>query len=98
MHGALAGVVNQIIDNLPAHVRLKQRTALKIVRVQVIHDQDFMHMIVNQAAFAVLAFSVAGIGQAFGQQITAECNAARRRIARLFKCGGAGRKTRAGRG
>src|ERR1700733_1510269 len=72
MHGPLARVVDQIVDDLAVNAALEEGIALGIVGIQVADDEDVGDVVVNQAALGVLAFGVRGVGQTLSEDVVAE--------------------------
>ena len=90
-------VVDQIVQHLPGHAALEQRVAFVVVRVQVAHDQDVLHMVMHQRALGMLALAMAGVGQSFGDQVVAEGDLPRGAIAEILQVLATLDKARAGR-
>ena len=62
--GALAGIVDEIVDDGAVYAALEQRVALVVVRIEVAEDQDVGDVVVNQRALGMLAFGVRRIREA----------------------------------
>jgi len=86
LDGALARIVNEIVDDGAVHAALEERTALKIMRVEISIDQDIADIVMDQRPFGMFTLGVGRVGKPFRNQVVRKRDLVRRALAPFIRC------------